>query len=381
MASLTVAQLLTPSTEAQSLAKVLALLDSIGFPATAWQSGGIARTMIQLIAKLHSDLTLTVQTITQGRFNDEARGPWLTLFSDSHYDNQRIAAVRTVLSVTLFDQGSAGPFALNAQQVVIADVDGHTFRNQGADTTLPQGGTRTLDFQAEVAGAASSGGVPLRLVTALAGVIVQTSEVTTPGVDEEQDPKLQTRNRTKWATLSYAAPEDAYRLWALSAAPAITRAWPDATNPRGPGTLDVYIAGVSGALTSTEETAVLDYINGTGPFVGAARRPLDANVHCISATNLTVTITGTVFTSAAYDSAVVLDSVIAAIDALFQSIDIGGTRDHFDNGYVMLAQVYRAAMMVPGVVNFFMTAPLTDVPLSVFQVAVPDTSALTVQTI
>lgn len=348
--SLSLQQLLTPKTEEQALDELLDFLEGLGFTARSWQSGSKARHLVQLLARLRSSFSNTTLLITKGRYNDTAEGDWLTLKSRSDFNNIRTEATTTQIRVRFDDPNSAGPFSAAASNLIVKDEDGATYRSIDA-LTLPEGGSNVrIRFNAEVAGSASQPS-SVSLVTPLAGVDVSLVEVIRPGADPESDTRLRDRNRSKWSTLSQAAPGDAYRVWAMEASDSVTRVWVDDLNPRGPGTIDVVIAGVSGALPSGVADTVKAYIN--GEIDGVYRRPLSANLDVVSATNYYVNVNGTVYSHASYDLSVIDAAVQAAINDYISTVPVGGT--------VLLAELYRRAMAVEGVRNIQFTMPTADV--------------------
>lgn len=350
---LSLQQLLTPSTEDESLASLLAILNALGFSATSWQSGSLQLTLVRLLARLHSDSTQTVNVITRGRFNDLATGDWLTLKAKSDFDNTRIPAIATQMNITLSDPLSVGPFTIVLGQLVFTDQDGSTYRNITAGT-LPAGLSLTLLFQAEIPGADAR---PTTLVfsTPLAGVaFVLVTPIIVIGADEEKDDTLRLRNSSKWATLAYSTPSGAYVHWALTANSLITRAYVDDLNPRGPDTVDIYIAGDGGALAPSVATDVTNLIEGITD--GIVRRPVSANVLAFSATNVSVSIVGNLYVSPSYTLSGVQNDVYLALEAYFNTIPLGGA-----GGSVTLGALYRVITLVPGVVNVNITTPTGDV--------------------
>src|SRR5690606_5508813 len=125
---------------------------------------------------------------------------------------------------------------------------GRTFRNTTGGT-LNAGGTLTLQWEATLAGSQHNvgNGQVTTLVTSRAGVSISNPDsgsgtwFTTLGQDEESDADLRIRNSTKWATLSLEWVEAAYVYAARTLGARKVKI--DATNPRGPGSVDVYLAG------------------------------------------------------------------------------------------------------------------------------------------
>lgn len=357
--SLSLQQLLTPQTEEQALDEILDALDGLGFTATSWQPGSKARHVVQLLARLKASFSNTRLLITKGRFNDTAEQHWLTLKSSSDFNNIRAAAITTQIRVRFDDPLSVGPFSVAAGDLVAKGEDGATYRSIDA-LSLSEGATNVkIRFEAEVPGA-TAGPFSISLVTPLAGVDVSLFEIIRPGADPESDDRLRDRNRSKWSTLSQAAPGDAYRTWAMEASDSVTRVWVDDLNPRGPGSIDVIIAGVSGALPGTVATTVTDYIN--GGIDGVYRRPLGANLLVKNAENATINVTGTVYSYASYSLTDIQTAADAAADDYIATVAVGGT--------VLLAELYARIMSVAGVRNVVITSPTADVTVDAGKVPV-----------
>jgi uncharacterized phage protein gp47/JayE len=373
-------ELIEQVSEEDALAQILAILDSLGFTATSWQSGSIPRTICEMVARLYSDATGLIVNLTSGGFNDLAAGDYLTLFSDSHYDNQRVEAVKTQGYLRLTTASGQGPHAVAVGDLVAAvGADGVTYRCI-AGGTLTDAAPVLLLFEAETAGISGNAadGTITTLKTPLAGVTITnlTGWQTQAGVDQETDARLRQRNRTKWATLGYSGPADAYENWALEASPSVTRVFVDDTNARGAGLVDIYIAGDDGPISPDITGDVEDYINGTVDGVG--RNPLTATPDVLNATALPFTVDFTVYYDPAYDGAEVSAAVEAAMLAYVQSVPIGGTGD---TGKLLLSGLYHAALGIEGAVNVAFTAPVADVTLADSEVAVPTFVAQTPQPI
>jgi uncharacterized phage protein gp47/JayE len=200
-------------------------------------------------------------------FNDSSVGSFLTLFSKSHYNNERFAAVKARGMATLSSPANSPPFPFGAEELVISTPNGTTFRNRTGHTLEP-GMSLAIEWEAELSGV--SGNVPsnsiTQLQTTLAGVTVNNpgNWITRVGADAEQDSNLRLRNSSKWATRAYAAPGTAYEHWARAADVAITRVFVDDNNPGGVyGAVKVWIAGDDPLVDmSTSVTKVMDLITG-----------------------------------------------------------------------------------------------------------------------
>src|SRR5690606_23973021 len=170
-----------------------------------------------------------------------------TRLSRSRFGNERNPALATQRKLTLACAAGEGPHTIGLGDLVATDADGHTFRNiEGLDIvypiTLASGGTVTLLFEAEIAGAAHNvaNGNVNALVTTLAGVTISADVLYRAGQDEESDERLRARNASKVATRALEPIRDTIENLALEAAPAVTAVGIDDENPRGAGTFDVY---------------------------------------------------------------------------------------------------------------------------------------------
>lgn len=369
--ALSVAQLLTPITKAEALQWLIDQLGAVGFNASSWQDGGIRRTMLEAFATGASDLAIAVRLMTEAGFNALASGPLLTEFSESHYDNTRIAAVRTAGPMRLTIAAGSGPYTVTAGQLVVSDeVNGFTYRSTNGGTLSSGTVNDTITFQAEVAGASRNLGVntitvlttPLAGVTVTNPVITGSTWYTTAGADEESDAALRLRNITKWALFALGRPSEAYTNMALGVA-GVTRCTVDATNATGAGFTDVYIAGptatASGGNVASVQALFDDY------------EAISATTTAYAATEKTINVTGTIYLTASTNTASGRERVRQAIRDYINGLDIGGVvLPPATSGVVPKSELIGAATAIPGVVSFNMTAPLTDTALLVNEVAV-----------
>lgn len=376
---ITLQQLLTPASEAEALQLCLDELTALGFSANSWQEGSRQRTIVQLFARLYSRLTSTIATLAGAGFNETAVDGWLEVFSRSHYDNEVRAAVTTRGTVSLVASATApGPQSITAGQLVFADsVNGYTYRNRFAFTLTPST-THAVEIEAEVA--AANRDVPTGTITIvktpIAGVTVNNPAlgltgtwITRNGADVESNATLRTRNRTKWATLGIA-PGMAYAHYALQAHESVRRVFVDDQNPRGPGSVDIYVAGDSGDLAELVVDAVDDYMRGVTDGLDKVGTGADLEVH--SAEEVEVPVEGSVYILAPYNTEATHEAIEAAIAAYFQALPIGGTRNTAGGqGFVALASLYTAIMSVSGVQNVAFSAPTSNHFLSSSEVAVP----------
>lgn len=260
---LSLASLRKPLTRAEAATRITDLLTALGFETTGWQEGRIERTLITLLAIVWSDSTEVTKATAELSSNVYASGDALNEFSKSRFENERALAVRTRGPMTLRSTASI-PYTIEVGALIASTDAGVQFRNVTGGI-LPAGSTvapSTLVLTWDALLAGSSGNAMLntvrRLITPLAGVTVANDQgtpwYTTAGADEESDEVLRQRNSTKWATLTVELVAESYVNIALSNG--AKKVLVNATNPRGPGTIDVYCAGETAVLGNVDMAAI-----------------------------------------------------------------------------------------------------------------------------
>jgi hypothetical protein len=309
---------------------LLQQLDAVGFTATSWQEGEPALACVELSAEIWAQLSKVAVFLKTMVLNSTATGEALTRFSDSHYDNQRTGAIAAQRRITLACAATSGPHTINLGALVLAHPDGPTYRNVADGVTvypatLASGGTLSgLVFEAEVAGLDASGkatNTVTILQTTLAGVTVTSDVAERDGADEESDSVLQTRNTTKWPTLSeFEVIDDLVVQICLVATAAVTAVVVDSQNPRGAGTFDVYMAG--------------ELVTASAGDITLAQAAMDARVMGSSATPKTCIVyaapvaalnfSGTVYYQGSYESADMSAATVIALQEYIKTIPLGG---------------------------------------------------------
>ena len=185
--------------------------------------------------------------------------------------------------------------------------------------------------------------------------------LTTQGTDGEPDAALRTRCRARWATVGLQKTRDAY-VFLATTVPGLTtpptRVYVDDTNPRGPGSVDVWIAGPAGPLALEAEAVVRAYV--------VARRSVTADVQVRNATVLPIDVTADVYFRSQYTRA--LAQATDELTQLIHATELGG--------FVSVAEMYRALCAPDGVFDARITVPAANVPVARNQVAVPRTLTL-----
>lgn len=350
----TLAELLQPRTQQQELSQLLTYLQARGLTVTDYNSGGVARTLLEVSADGLADLSQFAVTLAQSGYLEFAETDWLDLLTDSQWDVRRNQATAAVGSITLSCAAGFGPVTVTANTLLVGTSNGLRYNVTGAGQ-IPDGGSITLAIRAEGTGAAYNvaTGTITTLHTPILGVTCTNSSswLTTAGVDTETDTALRQRARLRWAELGYGATSDAYRYWALTARPEVTRVLVLDNLPRGQGTVDVVIYG-TGGLGSGVVSDVDAYIQ--------LRKPLTADVSVYQATMVNVPVVATIYVKSGFLDAA-QTAVAAEINTLQTEAEIGG--------YLYKSRILEALFVRPYVVNVDMTAPTTDTDLGTVEVA------------
>lgn len=287
----TLAELLTPVTVDEAKALILALLEAVGFPATAWQRFSVPRTFVAMISELYSDSRTGFTNIVMSRLLDLATGDALTALAKHFFNIDRALATPTVGTFLLTDTGGA-PYDIEIGQVLVRDLaTNKLYRNTSAGT-LGINGTRELQFTAEGTGSSYNIGsnATLDFAETLEGVEVTNPSIgstgtwiTTSGTDDQTDSSLREACKARWATLG-AGTADAYKAWAIEGAPTLTkvRVYVDS-----PGSVRVILATDSGGASTEEEDAADENVQ--------LKRPVGLRaVNVYAATSNVTTINATV---------------------------------------------------------------------------------------
>lgn len=260
------------------------------------------------------------------------------------------------------------------------------FRNLTGGTVAAAGGTLSITVEAVKKGSAGNvgNGAITVLVTPLAGVTSSNVLIST-GEDPELDAALRLRNSTKWARLSVELVRDAYINIALEASASIRRAEVNDTNPRGPGTIDVYIAGDSGIVGSEEIAAAQNAFAAVGTHTKSY--PVDDTIYPLNpdptrvlvlpADAAPIDFEGVVYFGSTYSAAATQLQVEAAIRAYITLAPIGGYPYPSPGSVIPKNNIEHAIMAVPGVRTVNLALPSADVPVGGFSVATVRTIALT----
>lgn len=269
-----------PLTVTEVKTMLLTKLTDLGFPVTSWQDKGIARSFVEAAAQYGADISIRVAELANAPFLQTAKGETLTRLVKSHYDEDRAAGIRSIFTVTLVNAGGVNHTISNPNTIRLKANNSATFSNTSTGTISANAST-VFTFQADIAGA--SGNVSaqfLQMVTPYAGVTADyDGNLGTAGADPESDIALAEHASSKWGTLRVEKVRDGILNLARDVVPTIHSVGVDDANPRGPGTVDVYLASLNATAGTSDVSAVqaaLDqaiFGNGTSDLVKAFASP------------------------------------------------------------------------------------------------------------
>jgi uncharacterized phage protein gp47/JayE len=358
-------------------------LTSLGFTATSWALDSKQYKYVRAFSTVWSDLSEVTRQVAGFALNDFATGTPLTELSRSNFANERNAARKTTGPLKLTNNGGT-PYTLLPGQVVAKTATGVEFGSTTGGSLAASGGTLTVTIEAAKAGAAGNvaNGAISSLVTGLAGVTC-TNEAgpgglpwyTTTGSDEEGVESLRQRNRLRITTLNQISlPADGYEFLARSV-PGIVRVRVDDSNPRGPHTIDVYCATALGPAATVDLDAVQALLD--------AKRSPSALPLAVPPPVLALNPAGTVHLTSAFDSEAKREEVRQVVRDFCGSFDLGGLiLPPSTTGVLPYSELVTAISQVPGVAAVRLTNPVTDLPLTLFQIVTEgDLTGLTFQTV
>ncbi|XXX79177.1 baseplate J/gp47 family protein [Sorangium sp. So ce134] len=365
------AQLLTPVTEAEAERLILALLEALGFPATAWKKFRVPRTFVRLFAQLYAESRTGLTNVVKSRLLGYARGDALTYLARHFFQVERDPAVATEGVFLLTDDGGA-PYDIEPGQLVVRVTANSSLRytNTNAETQrLEVGDTLSLPFKAEQTGAGYNiqPGTELEFAETLEGVTVSAEAdpgtgtwITTVGADEQGDDSLIQESQAKWATLG-AGTEDSYRAWAIEGAPTLTKIQVYGDEISEPGIVVVILANDAGAATTAEVSAADEIIQ--------SRRPVGLRaVNVFAASPHTVTINATVNTYLSEE--VYMAALIANATVLQGELQIGER--------LYLTRIETLLHSPGSVRNVVLTTPATDPVITDEEIVIVQLGTITV---
>jgi len=188
----TLDDLLVPRDRDTIEAILLSTLQAEGFPVTDWYVGGVARTILKMVASAILDRETWIRYIASGGFLDLASTlvdpegtpveGWLEMLAAQNFNLARAPATFTQKTLTLSCASGQGPYTRAAGELKAISQTGNRYVNV-ASVTIPDGSSVTATFQAESPGLIiDATGTIDQLTTPLPGVSVvdATTQFSTP---------------------------------------------------------------------------------------------------------------------------------------------------------------------------------------------------------
>lgn len=369
---LSLKQLTTETTRSSTLSWLIARLASLGFQTTGWQPGRIQQSMLSTNATTGASIASVASQIAEGGYSSTAKGAMLTMLSRSHFDNERVAAVKTAGGFLLAST-STSPYTVKVGELIISDSQGVKFGNITGGT-LTAGGTLSIQVEAKLGGTLGNIGnlSILTLLTPLAGVTVTNPSpgsgapwYTITGADEEQDTELHQRNATKWALLSVEKTKTALENLALKQ-DGVSKVYVNDTNPRGPNTTDVFVAGQSSLISTPQITAAQlafsQYTSGTEAAWPPTNTPFQSVIELKQPGTLALSLIGTVYYDPQYTSAEVSAELVDRLSAFLILMPIGGkTYSASAANKITVGDILEVIEGTNGVLSATLTTPAGNV--------------------
>jgi phage-related baseplate assembly protein len=389
--TISVLTLFTAETAERILAKGLQLATSVGLPVTSWRTGDPTRSLYKYLAVKLAETDITVANLARSAIlsvlvaaakgGDESAKAWLKVVALEVYGVEVQEATFATGTITVTNTGG-GYYPVEAGDVTFkASATGKTYHNTSKPRdedgdevdAISAGGTFTFDFVADDDGSDSTVAADEidEMVTTLLGVVID-SNTAAVGLDEEDPESVGERCRDSLGALSPDGPADVYRYVAKnSKLTGVTNATRAVTIDNEDGTVTVYIAGPSGAVSS--------------PTVAAVQTAFDkwATPNCVTATaesaaTSTFNIDATVAYGGSLSDEDLETEIAAAIAKVLNAIDIGGEELTTGDFGVSLDAITAAIRSVAGVTSVAMTTPDENTVLTPNQVPVLGTVAITV---
>lgn len=321
---------------------------------TNFNVGSIIRTITEVFAEVINELYVFSSYVLDQGFLDKAQGYWLDRKA-REFGVTRHPAITTQGSV-IFKRNVARTTSITipARSIVAtrktsAGVDYRFFTL--AEAVLLPGQTQVaVPVIAEAFGRAYNVDVGsiIELRTFIQGIDAVTNEttwITTAGADEESDADLRRRCMLAWENLVQGGTAAAYQSWALSV-PGVKSVFIDSSQPRGAGTVDVYVMDQSGppGPQSPILASVQTVIN--------AKRPIAVDALVRSPEIVTIAPSFKITPRRGYDTVVIEEALRSRLRIMFNQEDDTESLGITTVGVgvdIVVALLIHLAMGIPGV--------------------------------
>lgn len=313
--------LIAPISEDEAKESLLNVATALGLPATSWQDGGVARTMLAVMARTLSTLQTINAEARKGGLVGLAYGDWLTDLAQRNYNVFRNPATRASGIVNLVN---STPNAINvaAGELVVSNpLTGKTYTSTQAYTSAGSDSVG-VTFAADGLGSSytSQAGQVSQVVTSLIGVTC-TNPMALTGADAETDAALVERIAISFAPLSPLGAKDVYRAVLTDSVktPTVDPINRVIVYPNyATGHVSVVVAGTGGALSAPDLAIAQSSVETWCEPQGIVADVANASPQIVSMV-LTVKVRGDSRTDAQVQS-----SIAAAAGAFVNALPIGG---------------------------------------------------------
>ena len=217
--TISVEDLLTPQTPAQTRTTLVNALVTLGVPADQWNPGGAFSVILTVIATVYANLTVLLAQAIGSGFLPTATGGWLTLLAIYVYGVTRPAATFASGAITLTN-GGGGTFTYVVGAVTFFGHDQRPERlpKHRSDRARPELDANRREIKCTAAGAIGSAapGEINALVTQMPAVTVSNG-LSVVGQDAMGDDDLRTLCTNSLGASSVRGPRSAYA-YAISVA-------------------------------------------------------------------------------------------------------------------------------------------------------------------
>jgi hypothetical protein len=406
MPLLSVADLLSVSTQADALALELTICAALGLPTTAWQALSPEMAILGVNSQIVSTYSSTVSQIAQGGFASSAATipgtgtlvdgngfttTWMDLVSINNYNVVRIPPTFANGGPVILTNSGAITYVKQVGEIHLQHpITGATYSNT-APVTLTAGFSIGINVQADAGFPGASGtaaaGTILILLTPMSGVAITIPlPVSLIGTNIETNAALLLRGQAKLGSLSPNGAAQAYNFVATSIPTVATQAvatFPfnvlpyTVTSPITrvvtllnliTGTVGVYIADAAGAPPGPDVTTVAAAIQ-------ALCTPLavTSTVAAVGTVPLNLLFNVYILGSTGVSAAVALANIDLAIATFCSNVPIGGFTGSVPNivPYDELIDVIINANR--GTVDLQLLNPSGNLPIGLTSVPVPGT--------
>lgn len=360
-------QLITEVTDAETFEELKGFLQDSGINTTNWTPTSPSTFNLMLAAYMYAEIRNRIADQSKNQLNQYATGEALTELARSRFQNERVMPKRTVGDMWVTSTPEIRPVTYPPGTLKVKDpTNSFQFWNDEQIVFTDGNPSGSYRFIAEQAG--SSYNIPtdvtMSLVTTQVGIEVTTPAYSTgastwyyiAGTDEETDESLRQRNATKFATLQRGE-----SIWKgiesiVREATQIEYVYVDDTNPRGPGTFDVYISNPLELPTSTSINFAQDALNqnimANDTFLSDITGSYRGQIFAADPVYFDRAIT--VLHDPSYVEAEIQDSVFSALDDYVSNSPVGGFTfqvgsTDFGTNVADLSSLYDILMDIDGV--------------------------------